>query len=77
MMFFGPKAESPPKNTFGTEDWNVSLSSFGRPFFEHDPGVLLDPRVGVFLAHRDEYVVALEELVRLAGRDQERWPLSS
>ena len=31
MMFFGPNAESPPKKTFGTEDWKVALSSTGRP----------------------------------------------
>ena len=31
MMFFGPKAESPPKNTFGLVDWKVFSSSLGRP----------------------------------------------
>ncbi len=31
MMFFGPKAESPPKNTFFTDDWKLALSSTGSP----------------------------------------------
>src|SRR4026208_1579385 len=31
MMFFGPNAESPPKNTFGTLAWKVVLSRTGRP----------------------------------------------
>ena len=31
MMFLGPKAESPPKNTFGRLDWNVTGSTAGRP----------------------------------------------
>ena len=31
MMFFGPKAESPPKKTFATLDCRLALSSFGRP----------------------------------------------
>ena len=31
MMFLGPKAASPPKNTCGSEDWKVALSSTGRP----------------------------------------------
>ena len=31
MMFFGPKAASPPKKTFGMVDWWVSAFSCGRP----------------------------------------------
>ena len=31
MMFFGPKAASPPKNTFGTADCIVTLSTTGMP----------------------------------------------
>jgi hypothetical protein len=31
MMFFGPKAASPPKNTFGIVDCSVVVSSCGRP----------------------------------------------
>src|SRR5262249_863699 len=40
------------------------------PFVELDAGVALDPREGVLLADRDEHVVALVELVGLAGRDE-------
>ena len=29
MMFFGPKAASPPKNTFGLVEPKVTLSTFG------------------------------------------------
>ena len=31
MMFFGPKAESPPKKTCFALDWKVTLSRTGRP----------------------------------------------
>ena len=31
MMFFGPKAASPPKNTLRLVDWKVLSSSLGRP----------------------------------------------
>jgi hypothetical protein len=31
MMFFGPKAASPPKNTFGTVDCMVFSSTTGMP----------------------------------------------
>jgi hypothetical protein len=35
MMFFGPNAASPPKNTFGTLDWKVSLFSLGKPHWSN------------------------------------------
>ena len=31
MMFFGPNAASPPKNTFGTVDCSVSWPITGKP----------------------------------------------
>src|SRR6185369_10927601 len=40
------------------------------PLVELDARVLLDPREGVLLADRDEDVVAFEELVGLAGRNE-------
>ena len=71
MMFFGPNAESPPKKTFGTLAWNVTLSRTGRPDLSNSmPRVALDPGEGVLLADRDQHVVALEELIGLAGGDQ-------
>ena len=71
MMFFGPNAESPPKKMFGTLDWNVTLSRTGRPHLSNSmPRVALDPGERVLLADGDQHVVALEELVGLAGRDE-------
>src|SRR6185295_9921786 len=40
------------------------------PLVELDAGILLDPGERVLLADRDQHVVALEELVGLAGGDQ-------
>ena len=31
MMFFGPKAASPPNSTFGNVDWWVTASTTGMP----------------------------------------------
>ena len=71
MMFFGPKAESPPKKTFGTRGLEGDLVEHRQaPLVELDAGVLLDPRERVLLADGDQHVVALEELVGLAGGDQ-------
>ena len=44
---------------------------------ELHPEILFDPRKGVFLADRDQHVVAGDEDVRLAGRDELRRPRSS
>src|SRR6266849_6811193 len=54
MMFFGPKAASPPKNTLGWLDADVAL----------------DPGEGVLLPDRDQNVVARNMLIGLAGRNQ-------
>ncbi len=71
MMFFGPSAASPPKNTFGSVDCSVDSSSIGQaPAVELDAGVALDPGECVLLADRDQHLVALDELFRLAGRHQ-------
>ena len=76
MMFFGPKAESPPKKTLACVDWNVWAFSFGKPLLSNSmPGVLLDPGEGVLLPHRDQHVVAFEELVGLAGLYQGSFPV--
>ena len=71
MMFFGPNAASPPKNTFGLVDAMVFGVDLGHvPLVELDADVALDPGEGVLLADRDQHVVAFEMLVRLAGRHQ-------
>jgi hypothetical protein len=40
------------------------------PLVEVDAGIALDPRERVLLADRDQHVVAFEDLLRLAGRDE-------
>ena len=71
MMFFGPNAASPPKNTCGSVDWNVDLVEHRHaPFVELDADVALDPREGVLLADGDQHVVAFEDRVGLAGGHQ-------
>ena len=71
MMFFGPKAASPPKNTFGLVEAKVLRVDLGHaPLVEFDADVALDPGEGVLLADRHQHVVAGEMLVGLAGRDQ-------
>ena len=69
MMFFGPNAASPPKNTFGWVDCMVvGVDHRHVPSVELDADIALDPGKGVFLADGDQHVVAGEMLVRLAGR---------
>jgi hypothetical protein len=71
MMFFGPNAASPPKNTFGSGATQVFSFELGQaPLVELDADVALDPREGVLLADRDQHVVALDGTRRLAGRHQ-------
>ena len=71
MMFFGPKAASPPKNTFGLVEAMVLVIDLGHvPFVEFDADVALDPGEGVLLADRHQHVVAGDVLIRLAGRHQ-------
>ena len=71
MMFFGPNAASPPKNTFGLVDCEgLRIDLRHVPLVELDADVALDPGEGVLLADRDQHVVAFEMLVRLAGRHQ-------
>ena len=71
MMFFGPNAASPPKNTFGLVEAKVFLIDLRHvPFVELDAGVALDPGEGVLLADRHQHVVAGEMLIRLAGGHQ-------
>src|SRR5262245_45993596 len=45
------------------------------PLVELNPDVALDPRESVFLADRDQHVVAREVLIRLAGRNEVAAPL--
>jgi hypothetical protein len=59
MMFFGPKAASPPKKTCGRVDCSVNSSSTGSPQRSNSmPHVALDPREGVLLPDRDQHLVA-------------------
>ena len=47
------------------------------PFVEFDADVALDPRKRVFLADGDQHVVAFDEFVGLAGRNELRRPFAS
>ena len=79
MMFFGPNAASPPKNTPARVDAIVALSTHRHPVLvELDAEVALDPRKRVLLADRDQHVVARES-GRRARRSAAslRRPLSS
>ena len=59
MMFFGPSAESPPKNTSGSVDCRVFSPSTGQaPLVELQPAVAFDPREGVFLPDGDQRQIA-------------------
>jgi len=59
MMFFGPSAESPPKNTSGSVDCRVFSPSTGQaPLVELHPAVAFDPREGVFLPDGDQRQIA-------------------
>src|SRR5213079_82121 len=58
MMFFGPNAASPPKNTLGKLDCIVFGSTLGMSQRSNSADVALDPRERVFLADRDEDIVA-------------------
>ena len=61
MMFFGPKAASPPKNTPGRVDWKVvAIDHRHVPLVELDAEVALDPGEGVLLADRENHIVARE-----------------
>ena len=69
MMFFGPKAASPPKKTCGRLDWKVTgIDRRHSAAAEGDAEVGLDPGKGVLLADRDQNVVAGDVDVGLAGR---------
>ena len=71
MMFFGPNAASPPKNTFGNgrlEGLGVDLRQSGA--VEREAEIALDEGKRIFLTDRDQNVVALDEDVGLAGRDE-------
>ena len=71
MMFFGPNAASPPKNTLRMGRGHGRGIDLGHvPFVELDADVALDPGEGVLLADRDQHVVAGEMLIGLAGRHQ-------
>ena len=71
MMFFGPKAASPPKNTPGRLEAKVDGIDRRMPVaVELHAEVALDPGKGVLLADRDQHVVAGDQDVGLAGRDE-------
>ena len=63
MMFFGPNAASPPKNTLRVGRLHGHVVDHRHvPLVELDADVALDPGEGVLLADRDQHVVALEVL---------------
>ena len=71
MMFFGPNAASPPKKIFGWVDAMVFGSTFGMFHLSNSmPQSRSIHGKRIFLADRDQHVVAGEMLVRLAGRDE-------
>ena len=71
MMFFGPNAASPPKNTFGLVGLHGLWVDLGHvPFVEFDADVALDPRERILLADRHQHVVARDVLVGLAGGNE-------
>ena len=62
MMFSGPHAASPPKNTPARVDCIVVLSTMGMSVLvEVDADVALDPRERVVLADRENDVVARDD----------------
>ena len=64
MMFFGPNAASPPKNTPGRVDWKRHLVDVGHiPLVELDAQVALDPRKRVLLADGQDDVVGRQEFL--------------
>ena len=69
MMFLGPNAASPPKNTFGWLEAKVTGSTFGMPSRQNSSQVVLDPRERVLLADRDQDFVTGENHVGFAGRN--------
>src|SRR3981189_3503703 len=77
MMFFGPNAAWPPKNTFGLVDPKVLGSTFrmfhlrnSLPLVEVEAAFGLDPGECILLADRDQHIVAGDGLIRLAGGNQ-------
>ena len=71
MMFFGPNAASPPKNTPGRVDAIVTLSTTGMPHSSNSmPMSRSIHGKRVLLADRDQHVVAREVDVGLAGRQR-------
>jgi hypothetical protein len=71
MMFFGPKAASPPKKTLGTVDCIVRSSSFGSPHLSNSmPMSRSIQGKALSWPTATSTVVALEMRVGLAGRDQ-------
>ena len=64
MMFFGPKAASPPKNTCGSVDWKVVLSTSGTSHLSNSmPRSRSIHGKGVLLADGENHVVGRQELL--------------
>ena len=71
MMFFGPNAESPPKEDPGIGRGEADFAHLRHvPLVELDADVALDPGKGVFLSDGEQHVVAAVPDVRLAGGDE-------
>ena len=64
MMFFGPNAASPPKNTPARVDWKVfAIDHRHVPLVELDAEIALDPGERVFLADGEDHVVRRQEFL--------------